>query len=656
MKQYYQNIQQFIKTKGFKKTIKIIGFFFLGLFALILVSSFGLHIYFKKNKTEIVAKINTQINENILGEVKIGDIEYKFLTGFPDFTLAIRQVEIRDKSWPIHKRSFLKAKEIEVRLNVFGLLKNEVNIHKIVIHNATIDLYKDKNGNANSDIFKPKKQKTESGSSTTASIDEVDLHNVIFISENLKGKKLFHFEIKSLKSKVDFDSGDWKTDVKLKVFAKSMSFNVERGSFIKDKVVEGSLAVDFSEEQNKITVVTDNLKIGKDRFYITAHFNLAKTNALFDLGIRTKILWKNASNLLATNISSKLNRFDLQIPLQASCAIKGDMNAEGDPEIVVNAVVKDDELTTSYGLVKKCSFNGKYTNNFKKGLAFTDANSAVVISNFEGELNEIPILIPSGIIHNFDKPVATGKFNSEFDMMKLKNLINEDFIQFSEGTAKVNLNFKVDVIDLELNKPHFTGNINIKNTSLFYKPKNVKFQKTDIDLQFTDQALFIKKIKLQSQKNTVLMEGRVDNFLNLYYDAPEKMNVIWKVYSPYLDIKQIIAVLAYRDKSAAKKMVTKNQSSSDQMQDVFSKSKVSLDFVVDKMEFNKMTGSNFKVNIALVDSGLYVKNGSMVGNGGSVISFDAQLVPKNDLLLFKSNINLKQGVISNFLARLIILV
>ena len=226
--------------------------------------------------------------------------------------------------------------------------------------------------------------------------------------------------------------------------------------------------------------------------------------------------------MLSNNISSKLNKFDLKVPLTATCVIKGDMSVKGDPEIVVTAVIKDDQLGTSYGIVENCSFNGKFTNNYKNGLGFNDANSAVILTNFKGEYKEIPIVIPSAIINNLEKPVATGKFNSEYDVVKMKNIINEDFIKFHEGRAKVNLDFKVGIVDLRLNKPHFTGNIIINDVSLYYKPKNINFQKTNIELHFTEQALLIKKIKYQNQKNTVFMEGRVDNFLNLYYDAPEK--------------------------------------------------------------------------------------------------------------------------------------
>ncbi|MCI4443463.1 MAG: AsmA family protein, partial [Lentimicrobium sp.] len=230
MEEHYNKVKRVIKTNRFKKIFKIIGYFFIGLLSLILVSAIGLRIYFESNKTEIVKKINTQINDNILGEAKIGDIGYKFLIGFPNFTVVLKDVELKDSLFAIHKRPVLKAGEIEVRLNVLSLLKKEVNIHKIVINDATIDLYKDKNGITNSNIFKPKKNKTKS--ETTTSIDEVILKNVNFISENQKGNKLFYFQIASLKTNIEYTDKGWKTDVRLKTFAKSLAFNTKKGSFV----------------------------------------------------------------------------------------------------------------------------------------------------------------------------------------------------------------------------------------------------------------------------------------------------------------------------------------------------------------------------------------------------------------------------------------
>ncbi|MEP6804841.1 MAG: AsmA family protein, partial [Flavobacterium sp.] len=130
------HIKNFFQSVGFKKYARRFGFFLLGLIVLLLISYGGLSIYFNRNKTEIIAKINTKINENINGKFHVGDFHYKFLTGFPNFTLALKDVELKDNQWAAHKHTLLKAKEIEARLNVWSLLHNEINIHKILINDA----------------------------------------------------------------------------------------------------------------------------------------------------------------------------------------------------------------------------------------------------------------------------------------------------------------------------------------------------------------------------------------------------------------------------------------------------------------------------------------------------------------------------------------
>lgn len=649
MKSFFVKAKSFFSSKGFKKTFKIISFFFIGLFTLLLVSTIGLRIYFENNKPEIVKKINIVINDNIQGEAKIGNIGYKFLIGFPNFTVVLNEVELKDSLITIHKRPVFKAGEIEVRLDVLKLLKKEIDISKIVIIDATIDLFKDKNGVKNSNVFKPKKKKNTTENSSSTFIDEVHLENVIFISENQQANKLFNIEIKALKTKVNYSNEGWNADVKLQSFIKSLAFNSSKGSFAKEKEIDGDLLVTFSKESNKINIVSKELEIGEDYFDILANFNFGIGNSLFDIDIKTKIKWSNAYNLLTKNISSKLNKFDFNAPLEVNCLIKGDLKVKGEPEIKVDAVIKDNELKNSQGTVKDCNFKAKFTNNYKKGLGLGDPNSAIIINNFNGVFKEIPLHIPTAIIYNLKKPVATGKFNSDFDLIKMGNFINEDFITFSGGTAKVNLEFKVDIVNLELNKPKFTGDIIIKNADLFLKSKNVNFKKTDINLHFTEQALLIKKLKFQNKVNTVFMEGRVNNFLNLYYDEPEKMIVKWKVYSPYLDIKQIVGVLTYHyqpNDSHPKN----NKSSSNKLQEVLRKSQVALDIKVDKLTYKKMSAKDFKVNIVMAKNGLFVNNVSVQGSTGSSLNFDAQVVPKGKTLFFTTKIKIKDGEISRFLA------
>ena len=234
MNELIQKGKMFLKTK----TFKIIKISFISLLVLLLALFIGLRIYFEQNKADIMTQINQKINDNISGHASIKDVGYKFLIGFPNFTVVLKKVELKDSLYAIHKRSVLKAGEIEVRLNVFGLLQKKVEIDKIVLIDTKIDLYKDKNGVTNSNIFKPKPKSNKPKSKKDTEINQIDFKNVTFISQNAQRNKLFHFEVASLKSDVEYTDDGWKTDLFLDVTARSMAFNTLRGSFIKDKRIK----------------------------------------------------------------------------------------------------------------------------------------------------------------------------------------------------------------------------------------------------------------------------------------------------------------------------------------------------------------------------------------------------------------------------------
>ncbi len=214
-----------------------------------------------------------------------------------------------------------------------------------------------------------------------------------------------------------------------------------------------------------------------------------KNKSPFDIAIKTTILWKDASALLSANISSRINQFDLKKPINVGCTIIGDMNETGDPEIVVTTKIKNNELKIPDGIISDCSFDATFTNQYKKGAGCNDVNSTITLTNLSGKYKTIPFTIPIGIISNFEKTTAAGSFKSDFAVSRLNEIINKDLMHFSDGQAKVNLDFKFDILDLKIQKPLFTGNVTVKNATINYGPRNLTFVKTDIQLDFTEQAL-----------------------------------------------------------------------------------------------------------------------------------------------------------------------
>ncbi|MCD9573627.1 AsmA family protein [Flavobacterium soyae] len=643
------NVTTFFQSAGFKKYAKRFGIFVIAIVGILLLACGGLALYFNQNKSEIIAKINTKINENINGKFHIGDFQYKFLTGLPNFTLALKDVELKDNKWDTHHHTLLKAQEIEARLNVWNLLRKEINIHKILINDADIYIYKTKDGYTNSDIFKPKKKKSpKNKSKPETTIDEIDLNDVHIIIDNQLGNKLFDFGVHNLNSKVEYNGDDWNTDLFLDTQINSLAFNTVHGSFAKQKELKGTLAVSYQADKQKIDVSTKNLKIGSDSFDIAAYFNVGKTNSLFGININTRILWSNASHLLSGNISSKLNRFDLKKPINVNCDLKGDLNVHDDPKIVVQAVAKNNELTIPDGRIDKCNFRGIFTNNFKPKNGFNDPNSAVILTRFSGEYQNIPLSIPQVVISNLEKPIATGIVSSDFDIERLNEVSNEKWIHFFEGHAKANLKFQFDIVDLYIKKPKFIGNVDVDNASFHYIPKNVHAVKTNIHLDFTEKALLIKQIAYKHKKNTIFIEGKIDNFLNLYYDAPESMVVNWNIYCPNIDLKQFLGVLATSQKKKTAVKNNKKTTISSHLRNVIENCIVVIDIKADKINYNKLTATNTTARISMQDSKLVIKNGSLQTSGGS-ITFNSEVLPSGKNYAFSSNAHVNRVDIASFL-------
>ncbi|MGG7034631.1 MAG: AsmA-like C-terminal region-containing protein [Flavobacterium sp.] len=645
----YSNKSKFTSSVRYRSGVKIAkwtAIIFAILFTLLLLLFTGAGIYFENNKTEIVADINKQINDNISGEASIGDVNYKFISTLPNFTLVLKNLELKDSLIAIHKRPVLKAGEVEVRLNVFSLLKKEISFNKIVINNAKIDLFKDKNGITNSNIFKSKpKNKKEKSSGASISIEKVSLNNVVFISENQNRNKLFHFEVATLNSTIDYSDEGWTTEVSISTLAKSMAFNLRKGSFIKDKVVKGVLKVAFLENKNKIKVSVDDLDIGEDSFNIKANFSLDKANQLFDIDINTNIKWTNAYKLLSDNIVRRLKFFDMRKTLKVRCVITGDLNSMGDPEIVVDAVVKDDILIIPDGKFDNCSFKGRFTNNYKNGLGNNDANSAVLISDFTAKYQGIPVIMPKANILNFDNPIAEGSIRSDFNVKNLNQALGNKTLDFVGGTGKIDLKYNVDIVNLRINKPHFTGLIDIQNAKLKFRQSNLDFV-SNVKLRFVENDLNIDKISYVSKTSNFNINGKIADFLNLYYTNPEKMVANLDLNSSSLNIKEIISISA--GKAEVKETNKKTSKSGMGMEQVFKNSRITFHTSVDKVFFGAFVARKAKFDILVHNNQLFVEKGGFMASGGN-IQFSGKMIPSAKNYLFDTSVNVSKVNISQFL-------
>jgi len=609
-----------------------------GLLGLVILGLAGLRFYFEHNKARIVADLNAYITERINGTMRIGGIDLQLLTGFPTLSLTLTDVELKDNV-PASRR-LLKAKELDVGLNVMRLFHREIDVQSIVISGATIDLFTDADGLTNFNIFKPPPPGAAPEAGRTAPallVRDVELRDVDFKAEDLREKKLFHFVIDSLRAPIDYEPDGLRSRLKLKALARSMTFLSTNGSFIKDQQVAGVLKAAFSKSARRLTVETDALAIGKDTFAVQGRFAIGQKPALFDLDIQTKIRWLDASRLLSDNVQRILNQIDVSKTVEARCVIHGDINDKRDPAIVVQADVKNSEVRIPDGVIKNVSFHGEFNNHNDPDKPNGDPNSVVTLTGFTGAYGSIPFQIPRATLVNLLKPVASGTFQTEFGLPKLNELIDERVILFSGGQARVNLEFQVALDELKLHQPRFKGEIRVSQGDLLYKPKKLRL-KTDVDLAFTDRALSIRNVKYTSGASTLLIDGEVENFFGLFYDAPEKMVVALNVRSPFLDAKRFLGT-EISGKDAASLEGAPKEGATQTLRSVIDKCQMVLNMRIDKAVYEHLEATNARGQIVLANNRVSVKNGQVETSGGK-FAFDAHLTPQGEVNPFAAKVKI----------------
>jgi len=600
-----------------KRSLQIFG----SLVILIIIIFIGLAIYVNANKKELLLSITAELNKNINGSLTVDSMEPTFLKGFPGVSVSLKKVEIRDSLWKVHHHSLLEAEDFDISVNAMALLRGTIEIRKISITDAAVYLFTDSSGYSNTSIFKkkPSQERSKEDKASPAEIRRFDLSNVRFIMDNRKGNKLFLFAVQDFSGKVDYPSSGWKAAFNLKTLVRSLAFNTKRGSFIKDKLLEGKMDIAYDEDKGIIEVKPNVLNIGDDPFILGAKFNIGKEPVDFTIDVEArKIKWRSASALLAPNITSRLNQFNLEKPFAVKAIIKGNMGAGGDPSILVNALIKDNKLTSPGGSIDDCNFAGVFTNNFINGNGFTDENSAVKLYRFSGSYSEMPFTIDTAFIYNLAKPVAMGTFRSKFDVAKLNKVLGEDLLKFTKGTADLKLHYQADIVDFKLNKPIVKGVISVKNADVNYVPRSINFKNTSITLDFKGEDLLIKDIRLQSGKSIVFMEGSIKNFLNLYYNSPEKILLSWKMRSPDIYLGEFMGFLGARKGRAPSKSRKKTTNFSNQMNEMLDKGRAEINLRVDRVHYNKFLGKAATADIILSTDGLALKNVSLQHAGGTM--------------------------------------
>jgi len=604
-----------------RKWLRITIIVFSGLIGLLLLLWLAVAAYIYTHKAFILKQISDQLNDRLHGGVlTIGDMEPSLVQSFPDVSVSLNDVSVKDSLFAQHNHELVKVSRLFVQVNTLALLRKQLDIKQISLRKGTIYLYTDSTGYSNASVLKKKDEtvKNTKGSSTNTDITRLNLVNVRLVLDNqLKGKS-FDFDIARLKGSMLTNDSGWTANVDMHLKVNAFAFNTDRGSFLKGKDLSTDLELHFNTKKKVLDIPQQILRIdGKQDLNVGANFSFGDDKVFTIHIIAEELSLAHVSTMLTPNIKERLDSIHMEKPLDAECVIKGGLEEKGTPLLKVIWKTKDNNVTTKGLELTECSFGGSYSNDWIPGNGHGDDNSIISLYDLNTRCFTIPVTADTVHISNLQHPALTGYFRANFP---LTDLNAGGVFNFTSGTAKANLFYRGGITAGDTIKPFLKGSVEVLHGALAYIPRNLQFTDCNARLDFTGQDLYLKNISVQTVKSKFFMEGSVLNITNLFFTAPEKLQLDWKVRSPIVDLNEFRGFLAQRNKvvqtrAAARKKMTRITSQLDVMLNACN---VNLNLQVDKLIYQRFIAQQVKADLSLTQTDIKLNQISLSHAGGSI--------------------------------------
>src|SRR5687768_7705377 len=111
----------------FQKALKIIG-----VVALVVALLFGaVEFWVYKNREKLFRRAQEAINENLNGNLEIGDFKFRPFYGGLGLNFTLYDVKLTDTLYNVHHKPFLQAGKIHVALDLKRIFSGDIEVKNL---------------------------------------------------------------------------------------------------------------------------------------------------------------------------------------------------------------------------------------------------------------------------------------------------------------------------------------------------------------------------------------------------------------------------------------------------------------------------------------------------------------------------------------------
>lgn len=512
---------------------------------LLVLAWLGLAGYVTARKQTIIQKARTELRDRLGGEATIGDMEVSFFHHFPAITLHLSKVTLRDSLWQQHRHDLLDAEDMYLRLALFkSILSGTARLEKVYIERGSIYLFTDSTGYSNTAALTNPEKKDASRPTEEAQPPDLSLRETRLVMENQDRHKFFDLEFRQLDCSISKQGRTLSLRTHADALVKSLAFNTEKGSFIKDKDLSGDFTLQFNTGSKILQFNRALVHIDKHPFVMSGRFFPDVKPDPFFLSIHTEnIPYRKATALLTPLIRQKLDPYDIDKPVTIQASLDAGNADDPTPLITVQMDLQDVSVNTPPGRFNHVRTKARFVNEWVRHEKRRDENSAIVLTSFTGEFMGIPLHSDSAVVTDLKHPIMDCDVHTSFDLARLNDLLGSRSLQFRKGGCSVDLHYRGPLKEDDSASVSLYGGLTIDSATVNYLPYNFQLTNGKGKIRFKDQDLVFERLEARAGNSKIGLKGIVRNIARLIDQNPNNTGMDFTLSSPRLDLEDLAPVL-----------------------------------------------------------------------------------------------------------------
>ncbi|MBS1764770.1 MAG: hypothetical protein JSS90_07390 [Bacteroidetes bacterium] len=593
------------------KILRISGITISIIFAFLLIA-WGLSIAFEDKIKSLVIE---EINNNLQAPASVQKIQFSLIRHFPYATLSLEDVEIKGYPIAIKDKPLLKAQRIDLMLSIFSIFTNTIQLKKIEVVRAGLNIITTENREHNDDIFKPSK----SEKSFTANFDKVILKTIKLVIDDRHSRFYFNNDIDkaTLSGNFNDDTFNLNTDADFYIYSllhDNMQYLEGKKTHLSGKAIIDTRGRHYTFDQTKIKI--ENLSLSAEG----AINILANNTPSYKLKITSnKANAGELSTLLPSAwLSPQILNYKYSGNVYFETSIINTANKSQSPFIEIKFGTKKTDITPDRDIyaLRNVSLEGYYSNHISNSKPY----SVLKLSNIRATLEGKP-LSADVYLENLKNPYMDITVNANMSVASLSRYLPNDFAENQKGT----ISFNGSVIGQMDKKETYRSKGTLLLTDIQFKLKKRPLVVNNLQgkIVLNDAEVLVEDLKIKAGKSDMTLNANISNFYNYIFRENQLLTVKGIAESEFLDLNELLA--------------TDSHSDSASVFDLPENLNFNASVHAANIQFRKFNASDFNGNIVIKNKILSAENvqfNAMEGN----VTIDGQLnASQKDSLLISCN-------------------